>query len=409
MAATREAVWWRGPWNRGLKFVSRFGWGGTDLDPEHLLARARKDTGLDDFGDPEFEEPMRLLIREFEANANADLAGRQVFAQMVLGSLKNRLRINQALRDRPQIAEQRIVAPLFILGLPRTGTTLLQSLLASLGHLRTPPRWETDLTATPPALAKKREVKAQIRFARGQSDFANGLSPGIALAHAVGAELPEECNPLLMSSFRALLHTTFFRCPDYHDYVYRTHFLHAYEWHRRHLQILSFGAPAATWSLKAPAHLGSLAELLRTYPDARVVFTHRDPLEVVPSMCALTLALRLLISPVQDKPAIGRELMGNLARLLDAGYAVRDCWPAGTPRFIDVRYTDLVADPARTVRSILRHFDMPEGPDLDATIARRVAEDARANRGRHQYSLADFDLGGEEIRAKFSRAFAALE
>jgi hypothetical protein len=409
MAVTRESVWWRPGWNLGLGLVGRLGWRGTDLDPDHLLARARKETALDDFGDPEFLEPMRLLIREFEANANADLTGRQVFAQMTLASLKNRLRIRQALRERPQIAEQAIAAPLFILGLPRTGTTLLQSLLASLGHLRTPLRWETDLTATPPAIAKKREVKAQIRIAKVQSDFANGLSPGIPLAHAVGAELPEECNPLLMSSFRALLHTTFFRCPDYHDYIYRTNFRNAYAWHKLHLQVLSFGAPAVTWSLKAPAHLGSLAELLHAYPDARVVFMHRDPLEVIPSMCQLTLALRLLVSPDQDKGEIGREFVPYLARLLEAGYAVRDRWPADAQRFIDVRYNDLVADPARTVRSILRHFGMPEGAGLDAAVARYVAEDAQANRGRHRYSLADFELRAEEIRERFARAYETLE
>ena len=205
MAGTRDCVWWRPGWNVGHGLARRFGYRGADLDPDYLLARARKETALDDFGDEEFLEPMRLLLREFEANANADLTGRQVFAQMTFASLKNRLLIGQALRDRPQIAEQAITAPLFILGLPRTGSTLLQSLLASLGHLRTPLRWETELAAAPPAMAKERDVKAQIRFAKVQSDFANALSPGIARAHAVGAELPEECNPLLMSSFRALL------------------------------------------------------------------------------------------------------------------------------------------------------------------------------------------------------------
>jgi Sulfotransferase family len=409
MAMTRDAVWWRRPWNRGLKFFTRLGWLGADTQPDQLLERARRETALDDFGDMEFLEPMRLLIREFEANANADLAGSQVFASMVLGSLKNRLHIRKAIHDYPDITRQAITAPIFIVGLPRTGTTLLQGLLASASGLRTPLRWETDLTSpAPPALSSKREIRTQIRSAKGQAGFANRMSPGIPLAHAVGALLPEECNPLMMTSFRSLLHCTFFRCPEYHDYLYRTRFLHAYDWHKLHLQLLAFGSPPTTWSLKAPVHLGSLPELLRTYPDARVVFTHRDPLEAIPSMGALTAALHKLVAPAHDKALIGRDLMRNLAMMESAGHAARENWPADAPRFVDVRYPDLVADPLGTVRGILRHFDMAEDEDLPERIAGYQRENRRQRQRTHRYSLADFDLREDEIRTVFASEFRFL-
>lgn len=407
MSSLDRPVWWRGPWNRGLRFATRLGWQGMGLDPDYLIAVARKETKLEDLGDPEFMDAMRLLLREFETNAGADPAGRQLFAQMVIGSLKNRLRITHAFAERPEIARVPIAAPIFIVGLPRTGTTFLQGLLAAQGGLRTPLRWETDLTAEPPAVARKRDVKAQVRVAKMQSGFINGLSPGLPLAHPIGALLPEECNPLLMSSFRALLFTTFFPSVEYHDYVYASRFAHSYEWHKRHLQVLSFNAPPATWSLKAPVHMASLDELLAVYPDARVVFTHRDPLAVLPSMCALTIALRRLISPEQDRAALGRELMRNLPRVFEAGHAVRERWPAHTPRFADVRYDDLVNDPAGTVRAILRHFDMPHD-GVDAAVQRFLAEDAKHKRGRHSYRLADFGLEADEIRATFAREYALL-
>ena len=400
---TRDAVWWRGLWNGGLAGIGWLGWEGAVVGVDHLLDRARREAGQDDFGALDFLEPMQLLIREFEANANADRTGRQVFAQTLLNSLKTRLFLRSALREHPEIAQQPIAAPLFVVGLPRTGTTLLQGLLARLSYLRTPLRWETDLPPVPPALAEQRDIKWQIGFAQSQVDFANNLSPGLRIAHPLGALLPEECNPLMMTSFRSLLHCTFFRCQDYHDYLYRTRFLHAYDWHKLHLQVLAFGAAPRTWLLKAPVHLASLGELLRIYPDARVVFTHRDPVAAIPSMGALTAALHKLMSPAHDKLEIGRDLMRNMATMEDAGYAARANWPVHAPRFIDIRYADLVSDPLRTVRSILRHFEMPEDDELPLRIAAYLRENGQHRQGRHSYNLADFGLREDEIRTVFWR------
>lgn len=401
-AAFDRPVWWRHPWNGSLRLVSRFGFRGLEIDADAMIATARMEARLDDLGGTEFIDALDLLLREFRETSQADEAGRQLFFQMVVASLKNRLHITQAFKDHPALHGVAIAAPIFVVGLPRTGTTLLQGLLAAQGGLRTPLRWETDLTPAPPAIARKRQVKAQVRYAKATSGFANRLSPGLPLAHPVGAFLPEECNPLLMSSFRALLFTTFFPSAAYHDYLYASRFAHAYEWHRRHLQVLSFEAPRATWVLKAPVHMASLDELLAAYPDARVVFTHRDPLAVLPSMCALTIALRRLVSPVQDRQAIGRELMRNLPRMFEAGRGVRERWPETAPRFLDVRYDDLAADPAGTVRAILRHFAMPaEG--VDTAVKAFLAEDEKQKRGRHSYTLADFGLSADAIRATFAR------
>ncbi len=407
LAAFDRPVWWRRPWNRSLRFATRLGWRGAELDAAQLTATARKEAKLDDLGGTEFTDALDLLLREFRETSGADEAGRQLFFQMVVASLKNRLHITQALTLHPEIADIRIAAPIFILGLPRTGTTLLQGLLGAQGGLRTPLRWETDLTPVPPAVARKRQVRAQVRYAKAATGFANRLSPGLPLAHPVGALLPEECNPLLMSSFRALLFTTFFPSVDYHDYLYASRFAHAYPWHRRHLQVLSFGAPSATWSLKAPVHMASLTELLAVYPDARVVFMHRDPLEVLPSMCALTIALRRLITPAQDGRAIGREIMRNLPRMFDAGGAARDHWPKETPPFIDVRYNELVERPAATVHAILEHFALPRD-GVDAAVARFLAEDARRKRSRHAYTLDDFGLAATAIRSRFADEYALL-
>lgn len=399
----REAVWWRSTWSGVLGLAERCGWTGAVVDVDKLLTRARKDTGHDDFGDPEFMEPLARLVNEFHARATPDVLGRQIFAQVLLASLRNRLRMRATLRAHPEIAETAVVAPIFIVGFPRTGTTLLQGLLANVRGLRTPRQWETNLGDSPPALSSPREIAKQIKFAKHQMNFVNAISPDLAKAHEIGAELPEECNPLLMSSLRAMFFALLFDCPDYVDYIYATGFRNAYAWHKLHLQILAYRQPSSTWVLKGPIHLASLDALLETYPDARVVFTHRDPAESVPSMSALGACLRGLVSPTIDRRHIASKLVASLARMQEEAAATRGRWPAASPAFIDIRYDDLVRDPLATVRAILRHFEMAEHGDFDASVERYMRANRRHRRGEHRYDLAEFGLAADEVRAVFQR------
>ncbi|MEO8751325.1 MAG: sulfotransferase [Casimicrobiaceae bacterium] len=401
MTMTREAVWWRGPWNRVLKGAASVGWRGMDVEADHLLACAQNETGLDDFGDWEFLEPMQLLLREFKACARADDSGRHVFFKYVLASLRTRLRIRAAIRAHPEIARMPVLAPLFIVGLPRTGTTLLQGLLARVDGLRTPLGWETCI-GDAPAGAAAAGVNMELLRARLHTGVVHALSPALASVHEVGVMRPEECNPLLMTSFRTpLLPWLLFDCPDYVDHVYATRFRNAYEWHKLHLQVLAYRQPAATWVLKGPVHLASLDELLRVYPDARVIFTHRDPVESIPSMGALTACLRMLISPLQDRKAIGPSLLSTLLRMHEAAGVVREHWPIEAPRLIDVRYDELVRDPEGTVRCILRHFDLPQSHDLASSVAHYLRDNRQHRRGRHRYCSEDFGLDEREIRTLF--------
>jgi hypothetical protein len=408
MGMTREAVWWRGSWNAAVRGASAFGWQGADLEVDVLMARAAQETGLADFGDIDFREPLALLLRDFAAHARADATGRQVLAEMLRGALKNRLHVREALRGHPDIARTGVVAPLFIVGLPRTGTTLLQGLLAQVSGLRTPLLWETALPSALPTLSPLRELSRHKKRIENGVREANLLSPRLKTAHEFGALLPEECNPLLMTSLRALVNVFMFPCPAYAQYLYATEFRGAYGWHMPHLQLLSYRQPATTWLLKAPAHMGSLGELLRVYPDARVVFTHRDPLESVASTARLAACLHALFAPVIDYAELGPRINSTLGRMQEAAHAVRDRWPATAPRFLDIRYADLVGDPLGTVRGILRHFGIAE-PEGTATLWLRYLRRNRQHRfGRHQYGLADFALVEADVRRMFAREYALL-
>lgn len=388
----------RGPWNAALALAQAAGYGGARLDVDTLLARARRNTRLDDFGDPEFMVPLRLLLDDFAAHAQADATGRQVFASLLNCALENRLRITAWQRRWPGIATTPIAAPMVIVGMPRTGTTLLQNLLAAIPGLRTPLGWETRLPALPPAHAPARMLAAHRRRHERDMQFARRVSPRLMASHAFGAELPEECNPLLLNSFR-LLATCVFPAPAHEDFLYATRFRGAYDWHRPHLAALAFDQPPCTWVLKAPAHMASLPELLRIYPDARVVFTHRDAAAAAPSTAGLALGLRALVSPVQDRREIGERVLAMLVRMQSAARAARAEWPAATPRLCDVDYDALVAAPLATVRGILAHFAMEEPAGAADAVLRSLRRTQRGRVPSARYSCAEFGFDEDAARA----------
>jgi len=401
--APRDPVVLRALWNAWLATARLFGNTDAEVDVDAMLARARRATGLTDFGDPEFIAPMRLLVDDFLRHAAADRTGHQVFASLINGALENRLRIRDALRAYPDIAAEPIIAPLFIVGLPRTGTTLLQGLLAAVPGYRTPLGWETRLPALPPGIAPKRMLDRHRQRVTQDLWFATRLSPRLPASHAIGAELPEECNPLLFASMCSDM-TSWYPSPTHQDHLYATGFRGAYDLHRPHLQILSFRQPARTWVLKAPAHMSSLAELLRTYPDARVVFTHRDPVESVPSMAGLAACFRMLTSPVRDADEIGARVLPMLRRMREAGHAVRAQWPAQAQPFIDIEYGELVRAPLATVRRILLHFGMAEAEGTGDAVLRYLRQQQKQRAPPIRYTCAQFGFSEGDARQVLSDA-----
>jgi len=387
----------RAPWNAALAAATGLGYRGARVELDTLLARARDATGLDDFGDPAFLVPLRLLLDDFETHAQADATGRQVFASLMGTALANRLRLVAWTRSYPDLAAASTTAPIVIAGLPRTGTTLLQNLLAAVPGLRTLRGWETRLPALPPGIAPPRLLAAHRRRYERDMRFARRVSPRLMASHEFGTELPEECNTLLLNAFQ-LLHTGVFPTPAHEAHLYTTGFRGAYDMHRLHLAALAYRQPACVWVLKAPAHMAALPELLRTYPDARVVFTRRDAGSVAASTAGLSLCLRQLVSPVRDRREIGARALAMLARMQEAARAARAQWPRTVPRFLDVEYDDIVAAPLATVRGILAHFAVPEPADPTDAVLRYLRRARRAGAQRARYALADFGLDAAQAR-----------
>jgi hypothetical protein len=369
------------------------------LAPERLVADARDRARLDDFGEPDLEEPLRRLTASYDREAGLTVIGRIAARQDTVRLLVNRLRMQEDRRRQPGIGEQAVERPLFVTGLPRTGTTFLHGLLAQDPANRVPYTWEA-MFPSPPARSR-RGADRRLEQAERQIRWFHRLNPDFRRIHPLGARLPDECLIITSHSLASFQFQTSHRVPSYQAWLERQDLRACYAAHRRFLQHLQWRGPAGRWVLKAPAHLFGLRALFETYPDAGVVVTHRDPLEVVASLASLHTTLRSTFSDDVDPIAVGAEVTRRWAEGLARGQRARDAGCAPPARFLDVRYTDLVRDPIATVRLIYRQFDLRWSDAVEARMRHFLATNPRGKYGEHRYTLEQFGLDRDEEAERF--------
>jgi len=370
------------------------------LDGQALLAGARRRARLSDFGAPAVEEPLARLLESLRNEAQLNLMGRLAARQDLTRMLVNRLYLERDRQQNPGIAAQEIRRPLFIAGLPRSGSTLLYNLLAQDPANRVPLNWETMYPSPPPERATH-ETDARIALTDRQIGWFQWLQPEFRKIHPVAARLPEECVVILSHTFLSFQFSSMYFVPSYQSWMERQDLRPAYEFHRRFLQHLQWRCGAERWVLKAPPHLPALEALFAVYPDAGLILTHRDPLEVVASVASLHAVLRRTFSNAVEPTAVGPEvsamLAGDIARGMDA--LDRGCAPP--EKVLDVWYTDLLRDPIGTVRRIYAHFDLPLRREVEARMRRFPRENLQDKDGRHEYSLEEFGLDAETERDRY--------
>jgi hypothetical protein len=365
-----------------------------------LLGAARRRAGLDDFGDPAFHEPLRRLLRSIDDQARLSFVGRVAAREDLTGMLVNRLRMEEDRRRHPGIAAEQVRRPLFITGLPRTGSTFLHGLLAQDPANRVPRHWELRSPSPPPDRATHETDPRIARAARDIRWFLR-LAPRFRTIHPVGAQLPEECVVILSHSFLSFQFSSTWFVPSYQHWLDREDLRPAYRYHRQFLQNLQWRCPGERWVLKAPPHLPGLRALCATYPDANIVMTHRDPLEVVASVASLHVVLREAFSRHVDPLEVGPEVTRLLADDIRRGFEARADGCAPPERFVDVQYRDLMADPIAVVRRIYRHFDLPFPAGTEQAMRRYLPQSRQDLHGRHIYSLGQFGLDAETERARY--------
>ncbi len=365
------------------------------LRPEALLGAARRRSGLDEFGDTEFLDPLQRLLTACHEEASLSLVGRFATRWDVVRFLGNLLRLHDEERRAPALVQQHIDRPIFITGLPRSGTTFLHRLLLEDRDNRGPRVWQT-IAPYPP----KRGPDHRVRHVSRQLRAFERLAPEFRALHPLDAESPQECSEITAHAFRSLRFDTTYRIPSYRRWLDRAGHLPAYQVHRRFLQHLQHQAPGGRWVLKCPDHLFALEALRSVYPDARLVFVHRDPVKVLLSVAKLTEVLRRPFTRRLDPQEIGRQESARWWEGTQRMVAVGD--DAGLPDPIHhVHYARLVADPVGTVAGLYRHFGLEWAPDVADAIASFAAAVPRGGYGPRNYRFEDHGLNADAERDKF--------
>jgi hypothetical protein len=366
------------------------------LEPEPLMAEARAQAGLDDFGDDEFREPLRRVLEGYETEAKLTPLGRLAARRDTLSLLINRLRLVEDRKRHPAIAHETIRRPLFIVGLPRTGSTLLHHLLAQDPASRVPRAWEVMFPSPPPERASY-ETDPRIRRAEAQLRWLDRMAPEFKAIHPLGAGLALECIAIMSYSFLSSRFHTTYHVPSYQRWLEQQDLRPAYALHRRVLQHLQWRTPAERWILKAPSHLHGLEALFETYPDAVVVQTHREPLVVLASAASLTAVLQGAFTDRLDLGEIGLEVTHRWANGLERAMHLRQSGRVPGDRFLDVHYHELLADPIAVIKKTYAHFDMPFTDEAERRMRRHLAANPQGKNGAHRYSLATFGLDPEAL------------
>ncbi len=403
--STGEPIWarpyrpaWMRLFNATGRVLERLGVGGSPMDPAELMSAAERRTGLSDWGDGRFREGLTILVESFNAGSSTPF-GRLFFRTFCVNLLVSRLRIQDDLKRHPEILDVPIRRPLFIVGLPRSGTTLLHRLMAQDPRARTLRTWET-MEPSPPPRTETYETDPRIGRARRSIKGLYALAPQIRAAHNFEADQPEECNQLFANMFAAAILGYMFDVPEYVEWLGQTGHVENYAEFRRQLQLLSWRCPGDHWLLKAPAHLFSLDAVLANFPDASLVVTHRDPLKAVPSACSLAAALRGITTDLVDLRRLGADITEVLAVGVERALSLRET--TDPARFFDVPYAALTADPIEVIQGVYRHFDYPFTPGFADRMKHWLAENPQHKHGVHRYSPEQFGLNPAAIHERFA-------
>ena len=396
------SIWQPGPrpeWVQALHQITRPDW--IELDADQLVEEVQQRTGLSDFGDDRFWEPYRIFVDALNDEAKLHTLGRLIVRDDLLNSLQIRLELTDWRLRHPEIAGEEVEDPIFIIGLPRTGTSILHELLAQDPRHRAPLHWEVRSPCPPPESASY-DSDPRIALAHRQIRFWNEIVPEYDSMHELGGRIPVECIQLMVHEFRSDELMGRHMVPSYAAWYAQCDLVPAYEFHKKMLQNLQWRCARDRWVLKSPSHLGQLEPLLAVYPKARIVFTHRDPLKVIPSVASILYSTAHVRSDAVDPESLLGWFTGETcAGLLDGMTAMRESGRIAAEQCTDVQYADLMKNPGETLAAVYDHFGIDFDAAAEQAMLDYIAAKPKARHGAHKYDFADTGLDLDEERERF--------
>lgn len=372
------------------------------LDEVSLLNSAKAETALNDFGDELWREPFQILIKALEEEAELHLMGRIMARSDLLTWLKNRLLITQTLKQHPQILEQEIEQPLFIFGLPRSGTSILFELLSQDDNYGVPQMWEAMIPCPPPQ-SSSYASDPRVERVHHQVTQWGRVVPEFNTMHEMGGRIPAECGLITANTFISDHIASLHQTPSYSAFFASADLTPVYQYHKNILKILQWKNPRQRWLLKAPEHQNHLDTLLKVYPDAQLIQTHRDPIKSMASSTNLLGSLYWMRSDKAfDSTAFEDIILGQAtASRLEHVMGQRENGVVPESSIADSRYQDLINDPMKCIEGIYQHFNLELRDSTRDAMLAYLANKPKGKFGAHNYQVDQGSVSKE--RAYFDR------
>ncbi|HEV8559736.1 MAG TPA: sulfotransferase [Actinophytocola sp.] len=366
---------------------------------DDLLVAARTRSGLAEFGDDWFVEPLRQLVNSLNTEARLTPAGLELTRRRLTALLMDRLRLRALQRAHPEIHDVEVVVAAEICGLPRTGSTLLHRLLAASPRLTSTLSWETSYPI--PFPDEGSNAAERKRRARDRAELFLQLSPEFAGIHTIEWDGPEEDVILVDRSFLSMSFDSFYRVPSYGSWLRTADHGPAYRELREWLQVLRWQQPARagrSWILKSPHHLLAVDTVLDTFPGCKIIMTHRSAVHAVPSYASMVVSITSQYSDDVDALAVGPYWSERFAGTLRGLGEVRARRPG---RFIDVNYQDLVGDPVAEAHRVMTALGFAGAGD-DQPFRDYLSHNRSQRHGTHSYTPEDFGLSAAQLADDFA-------
>ena len=376
------------------------------LDEQSLIEHACRSTGLSDFGDELWREPFSVYVKSLEDEAQLTLMGRLMARSDIILWLSTRLKVTETLKQHPEILNETIVAPMVIVGLPRSGTSILFELLAQDPDVGVPLIWEA-LQPCPPPEAKTYTTDPRIEQADKLFTQWSRVAPEFASMHEMRGDIPAECGLLMASTFISDHNASLHHTHSYSAWLAQADFLPVYEYHKTILKILQWKNPRKRWLLKAPEHQVHLDTLLKVYPDACIVQTHRDPIKCMASTTSLMGTLYYMRS---DQP-FNAEMFENIimgeatAQRLEHVMNQREQGIVPEANIADSRYQDLMDDPMACIERIYAHFGMQLSETARSRMAAYLTAKPKGKFGKHSYAVDDERAKDRPLFNRYQQAY----